>query len=561
MLKQSHTESYRVIQRHAEKYRVKQRHAEKHKEVQRRAEIYKVKHRTSVNPLHLCSTLLCIDKRYQKLERSDKLKMGEITIGEFRISTDHYINGKRVSSANTFTDISPIDGSVLGEVSAGGAKEVDMAVKAAQEAFPAWAALGPEGRLPYLDRLAHIIEENVPALAKVETTDNGSLYEASLLRVMKRGGHNIHWFAEYAVDKLKGEAWDTVHRNAHNKVRYDPSGVAAIITPWNAPFMLGTWKVGPALAAGCTVVMKPTEWAPLTSSLLADFADEAGLPPGVFNVVQGVGEVAGDALVKHPGVARISFTGSPETARIIGANAASNLTPCSFELGGKSPLIVFEDADKELALENMIEQYDNCGQVCLAGTRILVQASIADEMMQRMKERAATLKVDTPMDFETDVGPLIHPEHFQKVDGMVQRAIADGATLVYGGQPHARGGLFYEPTLFTDVDEASELWQKEVFGPVLIFDTFETEEEAIQKANHSDYGLAAIIFTQNETRANRVAAQVSAGLVWINCFYVRDLAQPFGGTKNSGIGREGGIWSFDFFSDIKNVTHRYGTFK
>lgn len=489
--------------------------------------------------------------------------MSDIIIDEFTISPDHYIDGKRVSSEDTFDDHSPVDGAFLGKISAGGQKEADMAVTAAKAAFPEWAALGPEGRLPYLERFAHVIEENVPKLAKVETIDNGSLYEASLLRVMKRGGHNIHWFAEYAVEHLKEHelAWDTTHRNAYNRVRYEPSGVAVLIAPWNAPFMLGTWKVGPALAAGSTVVLKPSEWAPLTSSILADFAHEAGLPPGVFNVVQGIGEVAGDALVNNPDVARISFTGSPETARIIGQNAAKNLTPVSFELGGKSPLIVFEDADKDLALENMIEQYDNCGQVCLAGTRFLVQASIADEMMQRMKDSAAGLKVDTPMDFDTDVGPLIHPDHFAKVDGMVKQAIDDGATLVYGGKPHEKGGLYYEPTLFTDVKPETDLWNKEVFGPVLIFDTFETEDEAIQKANSTDYGLAAIMFTQNEERADRVSAQLEAGLVWVNCFYVRDLAQPFGGVKSSGIGREGGIWSFDFFSDIKNVTTRYGTFK
>ncbi|MEL7235339.1 MAG: aldehyde dehydrogenase family protein, partial [Chloroflexota bacterium] len=231
--------------------------------------------------------------------------MGFIQIGEVRISTDHYINGERVASEQTFTDISPIDGTVLGEVSRGGKKEADMAVKAASDAFPAWAALGPEGRAEYLDRLADVIERRVPDLALVETTDNGSLHEASLLRVMKRGAHNIHWFSEYAKS-LKGDEWDTTHRNAHNRVRYEPSGVAVLITPWNAPFMLSTWKVGPALAAGCTVVLKPPEWAPLTCSLLADFCDEAGLPPGVFNVVQGIGEEAGAALTTNPDVARIS---------------------------------------------------------------------------------------------------------------------------------------------------------------------------------------------------------------------------------------------------------------
>jgi acyl-CoA reductase-like NAD-dependent aldehyde dehydrogenase len=238
-----------------------------------------------------------------------EVKEKTMEIAGVQVSPHHYINGKRVSSTKTFEVMSPIDMSVLGYVSAGGKAEVDAAVEAAKKAFPAWAALGPEGRAEYLDKLAHIIEERVPDLAIVETTNNGSLHEASLLRVMKRGAHNIHYFSEYAKS-LKGEEWDTVHRNAHNKVLYQPAGVTALITPWNAPFMLSTWKVGPALAAGNTVVLKPPEWAPLTCSLLADFAHEAGLPPGVFNVVQGIGEEAGAALVAHEDVKRISFTGS-----------------------------------------------------------------------------------------------------------------------------------------------------------------------------------------------------------------------------------------------------------
>ncbi len=487
--------------------------------------------------------------------------MTEILIDKYQISPNHYINGKRVASPRTFTDISPIDGRVLGEVSAGGQAEVDAAVAAAKAAFPAWAALGAEGRLPYLERLAHVIEHNAEMLARVETTDNGSLLEASLLRVMKRGAHNIHYFAEYAVEKLKGHEWDTVHRNAHNKILYQPAGVTALITPWNAPFMLSTWKVGPALAAGNTVVLKPPEWAPLTCSLLADFAEEAGLPPGVFNVVQGIGEEAGAALVAHPDVARISFTGSPETARLVGASAAKNLTPVSFELGGKSPLIVFEDADKDLALANMIEQYDNAGQVCLAGTRLLVQESIAEEMMARMVEAAARLKQDDPRDFTTKVGPLIHPEHLQRVDGFVQRAIQSGARLVYGGKVNPElGGLYYQPTLFTDIPEGAEILQKEVFGPVLTFQTFKDEAEAIAIANNTNYGLAATIFTRDAERAQRISEAVVSGLVWVNCFFVRDLGQAFGGARNSGIGREGGQWSFDFYCELKTVTNKIGTF-
>jgi len=486
--------------------------------------------------------------------------MAEVVIAGIRISTDHYINGERVASAQTFEDISPIDQSLLGHISAGGAAEVDAAVAAAQHAFPDWAALGPQGRGVYLRRLAEMIERRVEDLAIVETTDNGSLLEASRLRVMKRGAHNIRYFAEYA-EKLQGEAWDTPSANAHNRVVYHPAGVTALITPWNAPFMLSTWKVGPALAAGNTVVLKPPEWAPLTCSLLADFAAEAGLPPGVFNVVQGIGEEAGAALVAHAGVRRISFTGSVETARKIGAAAAQNLTPVSFELGGKSPLLVFADADLDLALRNMLEQYDNAGQVCLAGTRLLVEETVAGDLLERMKTGASQLRLGDPRDPQTQVGPLIHPQHLQRVDGFVRRAIQEGARLVYGGRVSPQlGGLYYEPTLFVDPPLGAEILQKEVFGPVLTMQTFKDEAEAIALANNTTYGLAATIFTQNEARARRVAEAIEAGLVWINCFYVRDLAQPFGGAKQSGIGREGGKWSFDFYCELKNITHRHNTF-
>jgi betaine-aldehyde dehydrogenase/5-carboxymethyl-2-hydroxymuconic-semialdehyde dehydrogenase len=486
--------------------------------------------------------------------------MGAVQIGHVQISTDHFINGARVASTGTFEDISPIDQSLLGHISAGNAEEVEAAVVAARQAFPAWAGLGPEGRGVYLRRLAEVIERRVEDLALVETTDNGSLLEASRLRVMKRGAHNIRYFAEYA-EKLRGDEWDTAAANAHNRVVYHPAGVAALITPWNAPFMLSTWKVGPALASGNTVVLKPPEGAPLTCSLLADFAAEADLPPGVFNMVQGIGEEAGAALVAHPGVDRISFTGSVETARKIGAAAAQNLTPVSFELGGKSPLIVFADADPELALRNMLEQYDNAGQVCLAGTRLLVEEPVAGQLLERMQAAAGELRLGDPRDPQTQIGPLIHPHHLKRVEGFVQRAVKDGARLVYGGGVSPElGGLYYQPTLFTDLPVGSEILQKEVFGPVLTFQTFRDEAEAIALANNTPYGLAATIFTRDEARARRVSEGVTAGLVWVNCFYVRDLAQPFGGARQSGIGREGGLWSFDFYCEIKNITHRNYTF-
>jgi len=380
--------------------------------------------------------------------------------------------------------------------------------------------------------------------------------EASRLRVMKRGAHNIRFFAELA-EKLHGNEWDTTAANAHNRVLYNPAGVTALITPWNAPFMLSTWKVGPALAAGNTVVLKPPEWAPLTCSLLADFVAESGLPPGVFNLVQGLGEEAGAALVAHPEVRRISFTGSPETARLIGVAAAKNLTPVSFELGGKSPFIVFGDADLGLALQAALGQYDNAGQVCLAGTRLLIERSIASEFIERMIAGARSLVVGDPRQPKTEVGPLITRQHLERVHGFVERAKQTGARLAYGGSVSKKwGGLYYEPTLFTDVPKDEEILQREVFGPVLTLQTFNDEAEAIALANSTNYGLAAVIFTRDENRARRISEAVVAGLVWINCFFVRDLAQPFGGARQSGIGREGGAWSFDFYCDVKNVCQK-----
>jgi betaine-aldehyde dehydrogenase/5-carboxymethyl-2-hydroxymuconic-semialdehyde dehydrogenase len=485
--------------------------------------------------------------------------VSDIYISDTRISTGHYIDGERVTSARRFDDFSPIDESLLGHVSAGGPNEVNAAVAAATRAFPAWAKLGATGRGEYLMRLADIIERNVEKLAIVETTDNGSLLEAGRLRVMKRGAHNIRFFAELA-EKLRGEEWDTIAANAHNRVLYDPAGVTALITPWNAPFMLSTWKVGPALAAGNTVVLKPPEWAPLACSLLADFVAEAGLPPGVFNLVQGLGEEAGAALVAHPEVRRISFTGSPETARLIGAAAAKNLTPVSFELGGKSPFIVFADADLDVAVKTALGQYDNAGQVCLAGTRLLIEATIASEFIERMSAGARSIVVGDPRQPETEVGPLITRQHLERVHGFVERTKQAGARLVYGGSVSKKlGGLYYEPTLFTEAPARAEILQREVFGPVLTSQTFNDEAEAISLANSTDYGLAAVIFTRDENRARRISEAVVAGLVWVNCFFVRDLAQPFGGARQSGIGREGGTWSFDFYCEVKNVCHRLGT--
>jgi acyl-CoA reductase-like NAD-dependent aldehyde dehydrogenase len=479
------------------------------------------------------------------------------TVAGVEISTDHWIDGRRVSSTERFENRSPVDGSHLANVASGGKPEVDQAVDAARRAFPAWAALGPEGRLPYLKRFADGIRARAKDLAAVETMDNGSLLAGNLHRVVPRAAQNIEFFADWALT-LQGHVIDSPEVTNH--IHYDPSGVAALITPWNAPLMLTTWKVGPALAAGNTLVVKPPEWAPMTCSLMADIADEAGIPAGVLNVVQGIGELAGDALVNHGDLNRISFTGSTGTAQLIGQAAARSITPMSSELGGKSPFIVCADADLDAAAQTVAGQYMNAGQVCLAGTRVLVEKSIEAVFLAKVRDAASQMVVGDPRDASTRVGPLITKEHFERVAGFVARAKADGAEALWGGSPANFGDLYFQPTLFAPVDPAWEIAQQEVFGPVLTWQTFESDDEVIAVANGTKYGLAGVLFSQNEARAMRIASQVVAGTLWVNCFFVRDLAVPFGGSRNSGIGREGGSWSFDFYSDIKNISVRKGSF-
>jgi acyl-CoA reductase-like NAD-dependent aldehyde dehydrogenase len=472
-------------------------------------------------------------------------------VGGVDVDTRHWIGGERVASAATFADISPIDGAAIAHVARGGPAEADLAVQAAARAFPEWAATPASERARLLHAIADGIDKRAEDLAIVETTDNGALLRSHRRSVMPRVAHNFRFFADYLVEHLDHPDFDT--RGHRNHVTWDPAGPTALIAPWNAPLMLATWKVAPALAAGNTVVLKPSEWSPLTASLLADIAREAGLPAGVLNVLQGIGEEAGAALVAHPGVRRISFTGSVPTARRIARAAAANLTPFSLELGGKSPFLVFADADLDLAVANAVEQFDNAGQVCLSGTRLLVEETVKAAFTDKFLARAARLRQGDPRDETTDIGPNIHPEHVERVDGFVRRAAADGATVLLGGGRNTElGGLYYRPTLFADVKPGAEIATEEVFGPVLILDTFATEDEALAKANGTDFGLAAMVFTGDRDRARRLAGRLVAGTVWANCFFVRDLRAPFGGSRNSGVGREGGAWSFDFFCDVKN---------
>jgi len=467
-----------------------------------------------------------------------------------QVATAHWIGGERVASAATFEDVSPIDETVLAEVSRGTAAETDRAVATAREGADVWGGTTPKERAEVLHRIADLVEERIPQLAAVETRDNGSLLRSMRNSVMPRVARNFRFFADQLTEL--GESFEM--NGFESRTEWDPSGVTVVITPWNAPLMLATWRVAPALAAGNAVVLKPPEWAPLTASMLADITREAGMPDGAFNVVQGIGEEAGAALTAHPEVDRIAFTGSIETGKLVAQAAAANLTPASLELGGKSPFVAFADADLDAVVKQAVNQFDNAGQVCLSGTRLIVERSMHDAFLDRFVEAAGAIVQGDPREDATDIGPQITRQHFERVDGFVQRAKTEGAKAIVGGGPNEElGGLYYRPTLFTDVPAGAEILRKEVFGPVLTLQTFESEDEAIFLANETEYGLAAILYTGDRDRAERVSSRLVAGTVWVNCFFVRDLRAPFGGARSSGVGREGGVYSFDFYADVKNV--------
>ena len=485
------------------------------------------------------------------------MSTARIDIEGVSVSPDHYIGGRRVSSPRMFEDRSPLDWSrKLGDFARGDAAAADQAVAAAAEAFPDWSAAGIAERAACMHRLADLIDANVTPLARLECLDMAMLQESLELRVIPRGARNFRAYADLASE-YEGRRWSS--NGTANTIQRMPAGPAVIITPWNAPFMLSTWKCAPALAAGNTVILKPAEWSPVTASVLADLVDEAGFPPGVFNVVQGIGEEVGAALVSDPRVRRISFTGSPEAARDIGAAAARNIVPFTAELGGKSPLIVFADADLDAAARKAAGQYDDAGQVCLAGTRLLVETSVRDaflELMLAYTDEHVPGDSRTP---ETTISPVIHPDHLARVHGFVERARAAGDRVLRGGHVVGEGGLWYEPTLIEPSSNDAEIVQNEVFGPVLTLQTFEDEARAVALANSTRYGLAGIVYTRDAARAQRIGRAVRAGTVWVNCFLIRDLTAPFGGCGISGIGREGGDYALDFHSDLKTLQIREGS--
>ncbi len=478
-------------------------------------------------------------------------------ISDVAVSPDHFIGGKRVAFGPTFEVRSPLDWEwKLADVARGDALAADAAVTAAVDAFPLWSSLSPAQRGEYLHRLADLIDDNIEDLAAVECVDMAMLLESLEARVIHRGASNFRNYADIAAG-YQGREWSS--KGTDNLVQRMPAGPAVIITPWNAPWLLSTWKLAPALAAGNPVVLKPAEWAPLSASLLADLADEAGFPPGVFNVVQGIGDEVGAALVNDRRVRRISFTGSPETARHIGVAAAQNIVPFTAELGGKGPLVVFADSDLDAAAKKAAGQYDDSGQVCLAGTRLIVEESAAAEFLELFNKHTDEHVLGDSRNPSTTISPLIHPDHLARVEGFVGRAREAGDTVLRGGERWKADGLWYEPTLIQPKDNYSEVVQREVFGPVLTFQTFSGEQEAVALANSTEYGLSGIVYTGSEARAHSVGGGIRAGTIWVNTFLVRDLTAPFGGCKISGIGREGGEYALDFHSDLKTIQIREGS--
>ncbi len=477
--------------------------------------------------------------------------------------TNHLIGGELEASTDgaTFDNFSPVDGMRLGAVAAGGPDDIDRAATAAADAFESWSRTPGEKRKAILHGVADLIEERAREIALVESIDTGQAIRF-MSSAAVRGAANFRFFADQALAAHDGQALPTeTHLNYTSRRAIGPVGV---ITPWNTPFMLSTWKIAPALAAGCTVVHKPAEWSPYTAQLLAEIALEAGLPAGVLNVVHGMGERAGKALTEHEAVRAVAFVGESITGSMIQAQGAATLKRVHFELGGKNPVIVFDDADLDRALDAVIFMiYSLNGERCTSSSRVLIQSSIYDDFTARLAERIQTIKVGHPLDPTTIVGPLVHQRHCEKVRSYVDKATEAGATVHRGVSELDDGGAsgtsnYVAPMLFTGADNTMSIAQEEIFGPVLTAIAFADESDAVAMANDVEYGLAGYLWTSDLARAHRVSDALEAGMIWVNSQNVRHLPTPFGGTKRSGIGRDGGDWSFEFYMETKNVAIALG---
>ncbi|MGI3185436.1 5-carboxymethyl-2-hydroxymuconate semialdehyde dehydrogenase [Nioella aestuarii] len=454
-------------------------------------------------------------------------------------------------SGESFDNHSPVDEGFICRVARSGAKDVDDAAKAARAAFPAWRDMQATDRKAILHRIADGIVARAEEIALCECWDTGQAYRF-MSKAALRGAENFRFFADRALSARDGQALPS--STLINITTRVPIGPVGVITPWNTPFMLSTWKIAPALAAGCTVVHKPAEFSPITARILMEIAEEAGLPPGVWNLVNGFGEDAGKALTEHPDIKAIAFVGESKTGSMIMKQGADTLKRVHFELGGKNPVVVFEDADLDRALDAAIFMiYSLNGERCTSSSRLLIQDSVADDFLEKLTARVKNLKVGNPLDPATEIGPLIHKTHFDKVCSYFGKAVEGGATVAAGGARDGDKGWFVKPTLFTGATNDMAIAQEEIFGPVLTAIRFADEDEALNIANDIPYGLTGYVWTNDLTRALRFTEKLEAGMIWVNSENVRHLPTPFGGVKASGIGRDGGDWSFEFYMEQKHI--------
>ena len=476
----------------------------------------------------------------------------------------NYINGVFVNAVEglTIPNINPATGQQIGTLTRSNHLDVQTAAEAASSAQRDWSALSMLERADWLDRLADGLESRKEELAQRESRDTGKPLALARRVDAQRSIDNFRFFADFAR-KQQPEVFEM--NDATNIVHRNPIGTVGLITPWNLPLYLLSWKVAPALLMGNTIIAKPSELTPLTANLLCEVATEIGLPPGVLNVVHGFGPEVGQAILEHPSIRAISFTGGTATGRHVAATAAPMFKKLSLELGGKNATIVLDDADLDVAVEGAVRAgFTNGGQVCLCGSRILVHSSIADEFVSRIVEAVEAMTCGPPEDESTQIGSLISLEHMKKVESYIQLGVEEGGTILTGGTRKMTGqigptpdGAFLRPTLNDGLKHTSRTSTEEIFGPVVTIHRFDTDDEAIEIANSTEYGLAGSIWSVDTERAHALAQKIETGIVWINTWLHRDLRTPFGGVKNSGVGREGGAWSLGFFSEPLNVCIKY----